>query len=573
LEGSRNFYKPRPVLLTMPTPSRTATRLKTRVFTAATLTATLAAAACLALPSAASASKTQLQMFQDGGQLQADPAGAMAKFRALGANSIRVVVFWYQIAPQPGAKKKPKFNASDPNAYPAVNWSIWDTIIRDAAADGIKVDLTVAGGSPRWADGPGIPRSYQNASHFGWKPSASEYGQFMRAMGTRYSGTFKPKGQSTRLPKVTMWSLWNEPNFGEDLGPQAINDSSVLTAPMYYRNLVNQGYNSLKATGHAHDTILIGELAAEGFEPSPNPKRSGGLPGISGQTRPQLFLRQLYCVGNNFKPLSGSTAKAVGCPTTGAASRKFRSQNPGLFNASGLSLHPYAQNQSPVSKSGNEPDFGVFPDIPQVEATIDHLNRIYGSSKHYPIYNDEYGYITNPPVPKSQAHNYVSPATAAYYINWAEYLSWKNSRIASYMQFLLLDPPPKTGPYAGFASGLYFANGKPKAVLPAYQVPVYMPKTNLSANQSAEVWGEARASKFMQTDTGQTQPVQIQFQPNGQGAWTVLQTINTAGYFDVHVPIPSSGNLRLSYTYPQTDPFLPVGFPGSTVMSRTIKIT
>jgi hypothetical protein len=557
----------------MPTPSRTTTRLKARVFTALTLTASLIAAACLALPSAASASKTQLQMFQDGGQLQADPAVALAKFRALGANSIRVVVFWYQIAPSPGSKKKPKFNATDPNAYPSANWTIWDTIVRDAAADGIKVDFTVAGGSPTWADGPGIPKNYQNASHFAWKPSAAEYGQFMRAMGKRYSGTFKPKGQSTALPKVSMWSLWNEPNFGEDLGPQATNDSTILTAPTAYRGLVNQGYNALKATGHAHDTILIGELAAEGSEPGRNPRSTGGLPGNSGQTRPQLFLRQLYCVGNNFKPLTGTAAKSVSCPTTAAASRKFRSQNPGLFNVSGLSVHPYAQNESPVSKAGSQLDKALFPDIPQVEAAIDHLNRIYGSSKHYPIYNDEYGYITDPPVPKTKAHQYVSPATAAYYINWAEYLSWKNSRIASYMQFLLLDPPPKTGPYAGFASGLYFSDGKPKAVLPAYQVPVYMPKTNLSNGQSAEVWGEARASKFMQTDTKQSQPVQIQFQPNGHGAWTTLQTINAAGYFDVHVKIPSSGNLRLSYTYPQTDPFLPVGFAGSAVESRTIKIT
>jgi len=342
---------------------------------------------------------------------------------------------------------------------------------------------------------------------------------------------------------------------------------------MYYRSLANQGYNALKRTGHGRDTILMGELAVEGFEPSPNPKATGGLPGVSGQTRPELFLRQLYCVDNHFKPLSGSVAKSVACPTTAAARRKFRTQNPGIFNVSGLSIHPYAQNQSPVSKAGDKPDFIHFPDIPAAEATIDHLNRIYGSNKHYSIYNDEYGYITDPPVPKSRNHAYVNPTTAAYYINWAEYLSWKNPRIASYMQFLLLDPPPKTGPYAGFASGLYFSDGKPKAVLPAYQVPVYMPKTNLSNGQSAEVWGEARASRFLQTDTHQSQPVQIQFQPSGQGAWTTLETINSAGYFDVHVKIPSNGNLRLSYTYPQTDPFLPVGFAGSAVVSRTIKIT
>ncbi len=557
----------------MPTPPRSATRLQARVFAALTLTVSLIAAAGLALPSAASASKTQLQMFQDGGQLQTDPAGALAKFRALGANSIRVVVFWYQIAPSPDSKTKPKFDATNPNAYPAANWAIWDTIVRDAAQDGIKVDFTVAGGPPLWADGPAIPKTYLKNTHWAWKPNAAAYGQFMQAMGKRYSGTFTPTAQSTRLPKVSMWSLWNEPNFGEDLGPQAINDSTVLTAPMYYRNLANQGYNALKKTGHSHDTILMGELAVEGFEQGRQPKSSGGLPGISGQTRPQLFLRTLYCVDNKLKELRGGAAKAVGCPTTAAASRKFRTQNPGLFNVTGLSIHPYAQNQSPVSKAGDKPDFIHFPDIPAAEALIDHLNRTYGSNKKYPIYNDEYGYITNPPYPKSSRHNYVSPATAAYYINWAEYLSWKNPRIASYMQFLLLDPPPTTGPYAGFASGLYFSDGKPKAVLPAYQVPVYMPKTKLSDGQSAEVWGEARASKFMQTDSHQSQPVQIQFQPSGQGAWTTLETINTAGYFDVHVKIPSNGNLRLSYTYPQTDPLLPIGFAGSTVFSRTIKIT
>jgi hypothetical protein len=556
----------------MPTPSRTATRLPARVLPALTLAASLIAAACLALPSAASASRTQLQMFQDGGQLQADPAVALAKFRALGANSIRVVVFWYQIAPSPTSKKKPKFNATDPNAYPSANWTLWDTIVRDAAADGIKVDFTVAGGPPIWADGPGVPKVYLQNTHWAWKPNAADYGQFMQAMGKRYSGTFTPKGQSTRLPRVSMWSLWNEPNFGEDLGPQAINDSKLLTAPMYYRGLANQGYNALKKTGHSRDTILMGELAVEGFEQSPNPKKTGGLPGDSGQTRPQLFLRALYCVDNKFRELRGSAAKAVGCPTTAAASRKFRSQNPALFNVTGLSIHPYAQNQSPVSKAGDKPDFIHFPDIPAAEAEIDHLNRIYGSGKHYPIYNDEYGYITDPPVPKGK-HNYVSPATAGYFINWAEYLSWKNPRIASYMQFLLVDPPATTGLYAGFASGLYFPDGKPKADLPAYQVPVYMPKTNVKAGQSAEVWGEARASKFMQTDTHQAQPVQIQFQLGGHGAWTTLQTITTAGYFDVHVKVPGSGNLRLSYTYPQTDPFLPLGFAGSAVASRTIKVT
>jgi hypothetical protein len=535
------------------------------------LGAIAALGAVASLPATASASHSQLAIIQDGSDLS-NPAAAFQEFRQLGANTVRVVVPWFQIAPSAGATKKPKFDATNPNAYPASNWGTFDNIVRAANADGIAIDFTLSGGAPKWAESKPPASPGADPQFLAWKPNAAAYGQWVKAMGTRYSGHFTPKGQTTPLPAVHFWALFNEPNFGQDLGPQAINDSKVLTAPMYYRSLANQGYNALKATGHARNTIVIGELAAQGFEPGPFPKKSGGLPGNFGQTRPLLFIRQLYCVDNKFHQLRGSAAKSVGCPTTSGASRSFRRQNPGLFNVSGLSIHPYGQSQSPASKAGNQVDYGLFQDMPQIEATIDHVNKVYGSGKRYPIYNTEYGYITNPP---STHHKpaYVSPATAAFYINWGEYLSWKQSRVASYMQYLLTDPPPNTGPYAGFASGLEFPNGSHKPGYDAYRLPVYMPKTNLKSGQSAEVWGEARAGKFMQTDTHQAQTVQIQFQLGGHGAWTTLQKTTTAGYFDVHVKIPASGNLRLSYTYPQTDAFLPVGVAGSTVESRTIKIT
>jgi hypothetical protein len=302
----------------MPTPSRTTTRLLARVVSAVTLSASLIGAGSLVLPAAASASKTQLQMIQDGGQLQADPVGALSRFRALGANAVRVVVFWYEIAPHPASSKTPKFNATDPNAYPAANWSLWDTIDRTAAADGIKVDFTVAGGAPTWADGPNIAAHYHNA-HFAWKPNAKEYGQFVQAMGKRYSGTFTPKGQSSALPRVSMWALWNEPNFGQDLGPQAIDGSRISYAPQMYRNLADAGYRSLVQTGHGHDTILFGEFAALGSAPHlPTSYWPQGLPGDAGQTQPLTFLRTLYCVNSSYQELRGTAAQQVGCPTTAA---------------------------------------------------------------------------------------------------------------------------------------------------------------------------------------------------------------------------------------------------------------
>ena len=218
-----------------------------------------------------------------------------------------------------------------------------------------------------------------------------------------------------------------------------------------------------------------------------------------------------------------------------------------------------------MSKAGNKVDYALFQDIPQVEATIDHVNRVYGSNKKFPIYNTEYGYITNPPHP-----HYDSPATAAYYINWAEYLSWKQSRVGSYEQYLLADPPPVAKPYNGFASGLDFSNGRHKATYDAFRLPVYMPHTSFSHNSNEEIWGAARPAPFMTKDGAGTQTVAIQL--NGQTIKT-LNVTGAAGYFDIKMKFPKSGTVRLAYTYPKSDPFLPTTDLGHTVFSRSFKVS
>jgi hypothetical protein len=535
------------------------------------LGAVVALGAVASLPATASASHNQLVIIQDGSDLS-NPSAAFQEFRQLGANAVRVVVPWFEIAPSPSAKTKPNFDATNPNAYPEANWVTFDNIVRTAATDGITVDFTLSGGAPRWAEAQYPKTQSANPLFLAWKPNAAAYGQWVRAMGTRYSGHFTPAGASTPLPAVHFWALFNEPNFGEDLGPQAINGSRQPTAPLYYRGLVNQGYNALKATGHTGNTIVIGEFAAQGFEFAPPSRHAPeGLPGNFGQTRPQLFIRELYCVDKNFKQLRGSVAKGLGCPTSAAASRRFRSQNPGLFNVTGVSLHPYGQTQSPVSTACNKVDYGLFPNIPEVEATIDHINRIYGSSKRLPIYNTEYGYITNPPARQkpSCGSSYRSPATAAYYINWAEYLSWKQSRVQSYMQYLLTDPPATAGPYSAFASGLEFPNGTHKPGYDAFRLPVYMPVTSFSRNTNAEIWGAARPAPFMNEDGAQTPTVAIQL--NG----TTIKTLNVTGaggYFDIKLKFPMSGSVRLAYTYPSTNAFLPTADLGTTVHSRSFNI-
>ena len=532
----------------------------------------------LSLPALASASTTQIAMFEEDNVL-VDPAGILLRLRELGATTVRVFVPWAKITRRPLSGKAPSnFNASDPNAYPNSSWAALDTVVRDAKLDGMTVDFTVGGGAPVWAEGSGIPPGPGATDlNYAWKPKASAYGQFVHAVGERYDGSFKPHGTAPALPAVRFWAIWNEPNFGEDLGPQATNGSSVSAAPNMYRGLLNAGWGALHATGHGRDTILIGEYAARGIGPGgPTKHAPQGYPGNYGQTQPLLFIRALYCVDSSYRELRGSLAGAEGCPTSSAASRRFRSQNPALFSASGVGDHPYPINLSPVSDGRSDPNFAAFPDLGNLAGVLDRTQRVYGSGTKFPIYNDEYGYITNPPnggVVPGGGH-YLSQATAAYYINWAEYLSYKNRRIKSYMQFLLTDPSKIKG-QGLFASGLLTASGVQKQTYSAYRLPLYMPVTTFKGGQSVEVWGAVRPAGFMTSDTHQAQQVHIQLQPNSRGAFRTINTIKISsreGYFDIHMKFPSSGTVRLVWTYPSMDSLLPPGAPGATVYSRHVQI-
>ena len=532
----------------------------------------LATASIAALPASSAANSSQISIFQDNSDLSTDPAvtaSALAQFRELGASTVRVVLPWSQIAPGPRQRTRPSFVATNPAAYPAAGWVMYDNLVRQAAADKLTVDLTITGGAPRWAENGSPPNS---DPFFAWKPNAAAYGQFVQAVAKRYDGHFTPPGASSPLPAIHFWALYNEPNFGQDLGPQAIDGSRVSIAPMYYRSLVNAGWHALRSTGHGRNTILIGEFAARGNNFSP-PRRFApqGLPGDYGQTKPLQFIRTLYCVDATYHELRGRYAAQRGCPTSAAASRRFRGENPGLFNASGLSDHPYPSWLSPATDGRNDPDFAALPDLGNLARALDRAQGAYGRHRAMPLYNTEYGYITRPP----KAPPYVTQTTAAYYINWAEYMTYKNRRVESYMQYLLSDPPPNTGAYAGFASGLETYKGAKKATFYAYRMPLYMPITTLRRGQRVEVWGDVRPAPFAALDGFGAQRAQVQLN-SGRG-WTTVATVNvgrTNGYFDARMSFASSGSVRLQWTYPTGDSFLSSpDVEGQTIYSRSFRIT
>jgi hypothetical protein len=516
------------------------------------------------------ASTSQVSIMEVGTALEHDPGDSLNTARLLGVRDIRLVMHWQLVAPDPHSRRPPThFNGADPGDYPASAWAIWDTIIKTAHADGIAVDLNVAGRAPLWAMPKSAPVSAQGSRY----PSTNDYRQFVEAVAKRYSGSYVPRGASTPLPRVTFWSIWNEPNYVSSLAPQARGpNNSIPVSPLLYRGILAAGWNALSATGHGHDTILIGELAPRG-----DPHAGHGY------TYPVLFVRALYCDDPNYHHLRGAAAAALGCPTTAAASAQFRANNPALFNASGFSDHPYSRNGPPNTELFADCATnlcGSLGDLPYLIAALDRSVQSYGSTKTYPLYSTEYGYQTSPPKHDAGGAPFVSLSTAAQYINWAEYFSYMYPRIASYDQFMLDDPLQPTaannyGDGPNFATGIETWNGHPKPGFGAFRLPLFLPHTTApSAGSSLEVWGCVRPAYYAGLDTGGVpQTVNVQFAPTGSHTFSTIDTItitNPAGYFDTYLPFSHSGTVRLQYTYPLGDLLLA---PAQTVYSRNVTVT
>lgn len=554
-------------------------RARSRRFQLTAALATTVAALSVGLPGTASASNKQIAIIQDGNALNADPAGTIARFRELGATTIRVLVLWKDFAPDPNSRRAPAhFAAGNPGAYPAANWSTLDTIVTTARSEGMTVDLDPTGPPPDWAQGRGVS-SYVIKHGFADKVNAGAYGSFVHALAQRYDGAFKPKGASRALPKVAFWSLWNEPNFGQDLGPQAVGATPKFdgfdVAAGYYRNLVRDGYRALKSNGRLRGAkILVGELAGQGRSFHKTRKFPQGLPGDYAITWPVSFIQTLYCVNGRYQRLTGTAARMAGCPLNLRAARSFRRNNPGLFETSGISSHPYASTFAPNRTKGIPSLAIVLPVINRLETEMRRVAGHYGDHRGFPIYSTEYGFVTSPPQPRG--HRYPSPFTAATYLNEAEYLSYRNRSVASYAQYLLDDPPNLLSRHVGlFSSGLLTDKDRPKPAFNAYRLPLWVPHTSVRRNTRTEVWGGARPAIFGVAATHRFQRVAIQLQANGRGAYKTIATVTASranGYFDAHVKLSSSGNLRLRYTYPSTERFLPLGVAGTSIVSRTVKV-
>ncbi len=509
-------------------------------------------AGLFALPGAAGASATQESMFQDDPLLvYAEPAAVartMDRLKDLGVDRLRISVFWAVVAPDNDKQAKPAgFDGADPAAYPKGNWDRYDTIVRLAQERGLALNFNITSPAPVWATGslkdrPDLDKNYT--------PDPAEFGAFVRAVGTRYSGSYVAPAQASDapLPRVSYWTVWNEPNQPGWLTPQSIEDPRapgrfVEAAPQIYRALLDQMFASLTATGHAQDTILIGETAPRGQEREVGPTRA---------LKPGRFIRQLYCLDDNLQFLRGSSAAVRGCPESDQAAR-FAAEHPGLFKATGYAHHPYELTFAPDQRPKKADNY-TTGNLDELSSLLRRVHQRYGQKpsgggRDVPLYLTEYGNESNPPDPRG-----LTFAVQAAYSNQAEWITYRNPRVKALTQFLLVDDKPTAGvenpieAYGGtFQSGLITQEGRVKPAMLAYRLPIFLPSRSVKKGRKLRVWGLVRPAA-----NGTAPRVQLQLRATTKGArFKKVKTVNGSkgrGYVNTTFKVNRSGAVRLVWS-------------------------
>ena len=261
---------------------------------------------------------------QDDAYLSSADPRAWLLTRALRPDVIRYNVDWSSVA-----RTKPAA-AADPGD-PAYDWAATDHIVQNASQIGAGVLLTLVQ-APTWANGGHVPR---------FAPlEARDFGAFCRAVATRYSGDFVPAGATAALPRVTRFTVWNEPNRGQFFQPQGAHG---FEAPRLMAGLMRSCAGAIHAVSPSSQ-VALGPLASR-----------GGLGGIA----PLAFLKRY---------------RAAGGPRPDV-----------------VALNPYLENLLPVFRGTEaEPDGAIT--IRNLDRLEDALTAAYGDT--VPIWLTEFAWRT-----------------------------------------------------------------------------------------------------------------------------------------------------------------------------------
>jgi Cellulase (glycosyl hydrolase family 5) len=409
-----------------------------------------------------------LMLHRSGAEVQAT-ARRMAN---IGVDRVRLTASWSTLAPSPNAKRMPKFEDTDSDAYPREHFVRLDRAVKAVASNGMTPQIDIAFFAPLW----GVRREVRvtNPGRHRWEIRTKRYAHFAEAVAKRYNGSHRdPARSNQRLPAVRIWATWNEPNHSAFLLPQwrRYQGKWMPRSPHLYRRLHERGYAAIKRVNPANQ-VLIGNTAALG----------GTAVGPRRTIAPLRFIRELACVDRRGRPLEDRPECA-----------KFRP-----LQADGLAHHPYSLYDRPDVPSIH-PEQVTMGDLDRLSALLDRLHDLGRTTTRFPILITEYGYETNPP----DRFRGVSLRRQARYHGLATFLAWRKGDVTSFAQFLMNDigPPPGAGNdpvknARNWQSGLYFHDGRAKQqAVQAFRLPFWAEARSLAGQEVVLLFGQVRPSQ------------------------------------------------------------------------------
>ncbi len=528
--------------------------MRLRIFALAALLLTMLSV--LAAP-AAQASPDQVSVMMDDDQLlyrnDLVRGRTLVQMRSLGVDVVRATVLWKSVgegaaltnkeinrlkgdkARDRARAQRRRFKPKDPRTYPTRNWDRYDNLVKDAAKFGMRVYFTITGPGPSYAHRKAPPSQRANAGTY--KPIPTRFRDFVEAVARRYNGrTRDENGVKRALPRVALWSIWNEPNQPGWLTPQfEKRDGQVVpAAPALYRKLYHAGVQGLERAGHSltADGIFIGETAPLGSD------KQGPRNGM----RPVPFLRELLCLKPDGTTYAGPDATRRDCDD-------FVRNGP--LKATAFAHHPYTKKAAPTKAPAN-PDEITIGNIGALGPLLDTLSAQSGGKlpAALPVLLTEFGYESNPPDPR----NGIPYARQAQFNQLAEFLAFNDPRVQATTHFLLRDVAPlKRYPRGSrlywftYQSGLVTNAGRSKPAVFAYALPfVVFP----SGAGTTGFWGQLRFRP-----NGAQDVAVVMWRPTRKAQWQqVGEPVATSprGYFTGTVPTPGvGGEYRAVYVNPE----------------------
>jgi len=355
---------------------------------AAAALAALALAVVAAAPANA-ARGMEIGLQDDSHFLDEDAAVRGAAFghaRSLRASSLRANVPWASVVSDPAATTAP--------AAVSFDFSRFDRLVDEAAAHGIRVQLTLTGDAPAWAT---RDRKISN-DH----PDPRRSAEFAAAVASHFNG------------RVRAVSIWNEPNWhgllkperlcgkasktvkGKGKGKQASRRARVCvkTSARVYRELYLAAHAAIKRVAPGMP-VWIGET-----NPYVNRRRQS--------TAPLAWVRQVACADPVIKPCKG-----------------------GALRADGYAHHPYSFDRRPgAARPG--PDNITLATLGRLSKQLHELRgglRVAGGS----LYLTEFAYASAGP------HQKPARRRAAWTREAFE-LALKTPKVRQLLYYQLVDP-------------------------------------------------------------------------------------------------------------------------------------